>query len=331
MISSTSTGVTLAVTAKDIEHAATQIRGVAHKTPVLHSRQIDEIVGAKVFFKCENFQRVGAFKFRGAYHALMSLSDAEAQRGLCTHSSGNHAQAIALAAQIKDIPAHIVMPSNSPIVKKKAVLGYGAHVYECEPNLLARETKAAEVIEHTGATFIHPYDDPRVIAGQGTAALELIEELNGMDGQQSLDLVIAPIGGGGLMSGTSIITQSRLPNALIWGAEPAGADDAARSLKAGKLIPQTNPQTICDGLLTSLGSFTWPIIQQHVSKIITVSDDQVRAALELIMTRLKIIIEPSCATPLAALIATDLPNSVKKIGVILSGGNLDLDSPSWRR
>ena len=242
---------------------------------------------------------------------------------MCTHSSGNHAQAIALAAQIRGIPAYIVMPNNAPKVKKEAVLDYGAQVIECEPTLIDRELSAQSVMKETGAHFIHPYNDPHVIAGQGTAAQELILELR--DRNIELDAMIAPIGGGGLMSGTAISTQALSPHTLIWGAEPQGADDAYRSWKAGELILQDKPNTICDGLLTSLGSLTWPIIQKHLTQIITVSDQEVLEALHLIMSRLKIIVEPSCATPLAALLKQSIPPNVNKVGLILSGGNVDLE------
>jgi len=308
---------------EDVEVAAKVLDGVAHHTPTFSSRQINDLVGAEVHFKCENFQRVGAFKFRGGYNAVSSLSDAEARRGVCTHSSGNHAQAIALAAQIRGIPAYIVMPTSAPQVKRTAVEGYGAQVIECEPTLEARESTAKHVVSQTGATFIHPYDHPGVIAGQGTAARELIMDLSAWD--KPIDLMIAPIGGGGLMSGTALSTRALLPQALIWGAEPLGADDAYQSLMAGELIPQTGPHTICDGLLTSLGQLTWPIIRDHLERIITVTDTEVISALRLILSRLKIVIEPSCAAPLAALIKTTLPPHVKRIGVILSGGNVDLD------
>lgn len=312
-----------AVNYQHIEEAAANLMGVSHLTPVLSSRLINERVGAEVYFKCENFQRVGAFKFRGGYHAVSKLSRGEAERGVCTHSSGNHAQAIALAAQLREIPAYIVMPSNAPRVKREAVLGYGAQVIDCEPTLLARESTAERVIEETGATFIHPYNHPDVIAGQGTAARELITELR--QREVELDAIIAPIGGGGLMSGTAISARALCPKAMIWGAEPQGADDAARSLDRGELIPQTDPNTICDGLLTSMGSLTWPIIQGHVQRIFTPSDEQVIEALKLTMSRLKIMIEPSCATPLAGLINAQIPSSVKTVGVLLSGGNIDLE------
>lgn len=317
-----------AVQFSDIQAAAVLLKGVAHRTPTLSSRLIDQHVSERagapisLYFKCENMQRVGAFKFRGGYHAVARLSAAQAQRGVCTHSSGNHAQALALAAQMRGIPAYIVMPSTAPAVKRAAVEGYGAEVIECEPTLAARERMTLAVQARTGAHLVHPYDDPHVIAGQGTAALELIED------RGPLDLVIAPVGGGGLMSGTSISTRALCPAAQIWGAEPEGADDAARSLEAGVLIPQTGPKTVCDGLLTSLGALTWPIIRDHVERVVTVSDAEVIEAMRLIWTRLKIIIEPSCATPLAALLKSP-PSGPARVGVILSGGNVDLDKLPW--
>ena len=318
-----------AVQYADIEAAAEVLKGVAHHTPTLSSRQINELVGAEVYFKCENFQRVGAFKFRGGYNALSALSDTDAERGVCTHSSGNHAQAIALAAKLRGVPAYIVMPTSAPQVKREAVEGYGAQVIECEPTLEARESTAQRVIEQTGATFIHPYDHPQVIAGQGTAARELIMDLQSQG--HDLDLVIAPIGGGGLMSGTALSARALLPESLIWGAEPLGADDAYRSFVARELIPQSGPQTICDGLLTSLGQLTWPMIRDHLERIVRVTDAEVISALRLIYSRLKIVIEPSCAAPLAALIKSELPPQVKRVGVILSGGNIDLDRISTLR
>lgn len=307
----------------DIERAAALLEGVAHHTPTLTSRQINALVGAEVYFKCENFQRVGAFKFRGGYNAVSTLDETQARRGVCTHSSGNHAQAIALAAKLRGVRAYIVMPTSAPQVKREAVEGYGATVIECEPTLEARESTARRVVEETGATFIHPYDHPKVIAGQGTAARELILDLQAEDKQ--LDLIIAPIGGGGLMSGTALTARAISPETMIWGAEPLGADDAARSLQAGELIPQTDPTTICDGLLTSLGELTWPIIRDHLDRISTVTDAEVINALRLILSRLKILIEPSCAAPLAALLCESLPADVKRVGVILSGGNVDLN------
>lgn len=307
------------VTIEDVRTAAHRLRGVAHVTPVVTSRLMNEAAGCKLFFKCENLQRVGAFKFRGAWNAVSQLSEDEAARGVVTHSSGNHAQALALAARERGVPAHIVMPRGAPAVKRAAVAGYGARIVECEPNLQARETMAAAVAAETGAAFIHPYNDLRIIAGQGTAALELLTEV------PDLDAIIAPVGGGGLMSGTCIAGHGLNPQLRIIGAEPAGADDAARSLQADKLIPQTGPNTIADGLLTSLGDLTWPIIRDHVECIVTPDDVDILAALRLFCERTKLIIEPSSATAVAVALSAEVRGlGVKRVGVILSGGNIDL-------
>ena len=304
----------------DVRAAAERIKGVGHRTPVLTSKTLDQLAGRKLFFKCENFQKVGAFKFRGGWNAVSMLSDNEAEKGVCTHSSGNHAQAVAYSAQKRGIPAYIVMPNNSPDVKLNAVKGYGANVTLCEPTLEARRTTLDGIAKKTGAAVIHPFNNPNVIAGQGTAALELIEEVS------ELDAVIAPIGGGGLMSGTCITTRSLLPKAKLFGAEPKGADDAYRSLKEGKMLPQENPNTICDGLLTSMGENTWKILKDHLSDIYTVSDDEVIKAMKLIWERMKIIIEPSCATPVAVVMSPEFKQleGIEKIGIILTGGNIDL-------
>ena len=304
----------------DVRAAAERIKGVGHRTPVLTSKTLDQLAGRKLFFKCENFQKVGAFKFRGGWNAVSMLSDGEAEKGVCTHSSGNHAQAVAYSAQKRGIPAYIVMPNNSPDVKLNAVKGYGANVTLCEPTLEARRTTLDGIAKKTGAAVIHPFNNPNVIAGQGTAALELIEEVS------ELDAVIAPIGGGGLMSGTCITTRSLLPKAKLFGAEPKGADDAYRSLKEGKMLPQENPNTICDGLLTSMGENTWKILKDHLNDIYTVSDDEVIKAMKLIWERMKIIIEPSCATPVAVVMSPEFKQleGIEKIGIILTGGNIDL-------
>ena len=309
-----------ATSIEDVRSAAKRIKGVGHRTPVLTSKTLDQLAGRKLFFKCENFQKVGAFKFRGGWNAVSMLSDNEAEKGVCTHSSGNHAQAVAYSAQKKGIPAYIVMPNNSPDVKLNAVKGYGANVTLCEPTLEARRTTLDEIAKKTGAAVIHPFNNPNVIAGQGTAALELIEEVG------ELDAVIAPIGGGGLMSGTCITTRSLLPKAKLFGAEPKGADDAYRSLKEGKMLPQENPNTICDGLLTSMGENTWNILKDHLNGIYTVSDDEVIKAMKLIWERMKIIIEPSCATPVAVVMSPEFKQleGIEKIGIILTGGNIDL-------
>jgi len=309
-----------AASIEDVRSAAERIKGVGHRTPVLTSKTLDQLAGRKLFFKCENFQKVGAFKFRGGWNAVSMLSDSEAERGVCTHSSGNHAQAVAYSAQKRGIPAYIVMPNNSPDVKLNAVKGYGANITLCEPTLEARRTTLDGIAKKTGAAVIHPFNNPNVIAGQGTAALELIEEIG------ELDAVIAPIGGGGLMSGTCITTRSLLPKAKLFGAEPKGADDAYRSLKEGRMLPQENPNTICDGLLTSMGENTWNILKDHLNDIYTVSDDEVIKAMKLIWERMKIIIEPSCATPVAVVMSPEFKQleGIEKIGIILTGGNIDL-------
>ena len=309
-----------AASIEDVRSAAERIKRVGHRTPVLTSKTLDQLAGRKLFFKCENFQKVGAFKFRGGWNAVSMLSDDEAEKGVCTHSSGNHAQAVAYSAQKRGIPAYIVMPNNSPDVKLNAVKGYGANVTLCEPTLEARRTTLDGIAKKTGAAVIHPFNNPNVIAGQGTAALELIEEI------KELDAVIAPIGGGGLMSGTCITTRSLLPKAKLFGAEPKGADDAYRSLKEGRMLPQENPNTICDGLLTSMGENTWNILKDHLDDIYTVSDDEVIKAMKLIWERMKIIIEPSCATPVAVVMSPEFKQleGIEKIGIILTGGNIDL-------
>ena len=312
--------VEYAASIDDVRTAAERIRGVGHRTPVLTSKTLDQMAGRKLFFKCENFQKVGAFKFRGGWNAVSMLSEKEAERGVCTHSSGNHAQAVAYSAQKRGIPAYIVMPNNSPDVKLNAVKGYGANVTLCEPTLEARRTTLEGIAEDTGAAVIHPFNNANVIAGQGTAALELIEDVG------ELDAIIAPIGGGGLMSGTCVTTRSLLPNAKLFGAEPKGADDAYRSLKEGKLLPQEDPKTICDGLLTSMGENTWKILKDHLNAIYTVSDDEVIKGMKLIWERMKIIIEPSCATPVAVVMSSKFKQleNIEKVGIILTGGNVDL-------
>ena len=310
-------------TLSDIRQAAELLTPYAHKTPVLSSSAINQILGMELFFKCENFQKVGAFKFRGGCNTVFSLSAEEAKNGVATHSSGNHAQAVALAANMRGVPAHIVMPENAPTIKKKAVAGYGARIISCEATLAAREATLAAVVEETGAAFVHPYNDPRVICGQGTAALELLEE------KTDLDMVMTPIGGGGLMSGTAIVAKSLFPSMKVVGAEPKGADDAYRSFKANRHILCENPQTIADGLRTSLGTLTFEIITNYVDNILTVSEEAIIKAMRLIWERMKIIIEPSCAVPLAALMEHGESYRGKKIGIILTGGNVDLENLPW--
>ena len=302
----------------DVERAHEIVQKYAHRTPVLSSVSINQIVGAELFFKCENLQKVGAFKFRGACNAVFSLSEEDAQKGVATHSSGNHAAALALAGRMRGIAAHIVMPENSPEIKKKAVAGYGAKITFCKPTLQARESTLAQVIEETGATEIHPYNNFHVIAGQGTAAKELIED------QSEFDVLMAPVGGGGLLSGTAISTKHLLPDCKVIAAEPAGADDAYRSFHSKHWVPSENPQTIADGLLTSLGERNFAIILDKVDDIVTVSEEGIVEAMRMIWERMKIIIEPSSAVPLAAILEKKVDVQGKKVGIILSGGNLDL-------
>jgi len=295
-----------------------RIQPFIHNTPVLSSSLINEIVGAEIHFKCENFQKMGAFKMRGALNAVLQLSDEQKSKGVATHSSGNFAQALALSAKLQGIKAYIVMPENAPAVKKKAVKGYGGQVIECEANLDARETTLNKIVAETGATFLHPYNDYQVIQGQGTAAMELIKE------NADLDYIIAPVGGGGLLAGTALATYYLSPKTKVIAGEPMGADDAWQSLEKGELIPQTAPQTMADGLLTSLGDKTFPIIRDYVEKIVRVEEDEIVSAMRLIWERMKLIVEPSSAVALAAIIKEKEKYQGKKIGIILSGGNVDL-------
>jgi threonine dehydratase len=316
---------TYAARLTDVQAAAERIAPYIHRTPIMTSEALDRRAGRSLVFKCENLQKVGAFKMRGAANAVMTLTDEIAQRGVVTHSSGNFAQALALAAKQRGIAAHIVMPRTAPSVKRDAVAGYGATIYECEPTLEARETTAAEVIERTGGTLLHPYNHADIIAGQGTCGLELLDQAG------ELDAVIAPIGGGGLMSGLCITCRGIDERVRLFAAEPRGADDAARSFAAGELIPQTCPDTIADGLLTSLGDLTWPIVRDHLEAIITVSDEQIITAMKLVWQRMKLVIEPSAAVPVAAVL-TDKFRSLEgldRVGVVLSGGNVDLDRLPW--
>jgi len=310
-------------TLSDIRAAAELIAPHIHRTPVATCASIDAIAGASLFFKCENLQKVGAFKARGATNAVFSLDDEAAAHGVCTHSSGNHAAALARAAGLRGIPAYIVMPSSAPPVKKAAVAGYGAVITECEPTLEARETTLTEVQGRTGATFIHPYDDPRVIAGQGTAALELLEQ------SPDLDVVMPPVGDGGLASGTTITVTSLRPEIEIWGAEPAGADDAFRSLRDGRLYPSGQPVTIADGLLTSLSERTFRILSGGLTGILTVDEATIIRAMRLLWERAKILVEPSAAVPLAAVLANRDRFEGRRVGLILSGGNTNLDELPW--
>lgn len=306
----------------DVIDAAGRIMGFAHKTPVLQSETLSKLTNANIFFKCENFQKIGAFKYRGATNAIRSLSPEKLVNGVATHSSGNHAQALALAAKNAGCKAFIVMPENSSQVKVEAVKGYSAEVIFCEPNLQSRETTLEKVVKGTGAEFIHPYDNFYIIAGQATAAKELIEEVG------HLDSIIAPVGGGGLLSGTLISAKSMLPKIKVYAAEPEGADDAFRSLTKGRIIPSVNPVTIGDGLLTSLGQMNFEIIKNSIDEIIRVSDDLALKAMKLIWERMKIIIEPSSAFAFAAMLVKPKYFQNQKVGIILSGGNIDLKKVS---
>jgi threonine dehydratase len=306
-----------------IRAAAERIRPYAHRTPVLTCSSLDTMAGAELFFKCENLQKVGAFKFRGAANTVFSLSEKEASAGVATHSSGNHAQALALAARLRGIPAHIVMPENSPKVKVAAVRGYGARIVFCAPTQKDREQTLERVVAETGATFIHPYNNPGIIAGQGTCALELLEQVS------DLDLVMAPVGGGGLLSGTALSCHYLRPDVRVIAGEPKGADDAFRSLRDGRIYPSENPQTVADGLRTSLGTLTFPIIRRYVERIVTVEEESIVAAMRHVWERMKVLIEPSAAVPLAAILEGGIETGGKRIGIILSGGNVDLDSLPW--
>jgi threonine dehydratase len=314
----------MSITLDDIRRAAKRIQPYIHRTLVMTNESLNMKVGAQVFLKCENMQKVGAFKFRGASNAVFSLTEEEAARGVCTHSSGNHAQALALAARMRGIPAYIVMPKNAPSVKKNAVVGYGGRITFCEPTLEARETMLAKIVEQTGANVVHPYNDERVIAGQGTAVLELLDEV------PDLDVVIAPVGGGGLLSGTSIAATEIKNGIRVIAGEPEMADDAYRSLQSGTIVPSVKPNTIADGLLTSLGTLTFPIIQQCVEQIVTVSERGILEVMRFVWERAKIIIEPSAAVAVGVLWEKKIDLTGSKVGVILSGGNVDLEKLPWQ-
>lgn len=307
----------------DIKAASKRNCGFAHKTPVLQSSYFNQLTGAELFFKCENFQKVGAFKFRGAFNAISQLSKEGGEKGIITHSSGNHAQAVALASKMNGYQATIVMPENAPKVKVNAVRDYGAEIVFCESTIESRQETTDQIISKTGATFIHPYNNANVIAGQGTAAKELLEEI------PDLDIIIAPIGGGGLMSGTAIASKTIKPDIKVLGTEPKWADDAYRSFQAGSIQPVLRTDTIADGLRTSLGSLTFPIIKEKVDEIVTVSEESIIRDMRRVWERMKIIIEPSSAVPLSALLDGDIDLKDKKIGIILTGGNVDLENLPW--
>lgn len=301
-----------------IKAAHDRIRPFVHRTPVMTSRSLNGMSGSTLYFKCENFQKIGAFKIRGAMNAVLPLSKEVLRNGIATHSSGNHAQAIALAAAEVGSKAYIVMPDNSPRVKVDAVRSYGAEIHFCKPNQEARETLLQEILQKTGAYFIHPFNDEDVITGQATCAKELIEDIPG------LDIIITPVGGGGLLSGTALAAHTISPNISVYAGEPEGAADAIHSIRSGKIEKAPFINTIADGLLTTLGNITFPIIQQHVSDIFTVNDEEIIAAMRLMYERLKIVAEPSCAVPLAAILKNPEIFSGKKTGIIVSGGNVDL-------
>jgi threonine dehydratase len=301
-----------------IDHALQNIQGFVHHTPVLTCSTIDQRVGARLFFKCENFQKSGSFKFRGASHAVLSLDESQASRGVLTHSSGNYAAALALAARNRGIPAYIVMPSNAPAVKQAAVEEYGGESTFCEPTMSAREVMVAEVQKRTGAHLIHTFNDPRNICGYGTVAFELLKEV------PELEVIMTPTGGGGLLSGTLIAAKGLNPDIQVIGAEPAGADDAYRSWKAGKRILLEEAHTIADGLRTSLGEETFPIIQELVDVIALTSEEAIMEAMRLVLERMKIVVEPSAVVPLAVLLEGKVDLAGEKVGIVLSGGNVDL-------
>jgi threonine dehydratase/serine racemase len=314
-----------AVALADVQAAGRRIAGFAHRTPVLTCATLDRRAGRSLFFKGEHLQKAGAFKFRGACNAVQRLPAEAAGRGVVTHSSGNHAQALALAARLRGIPAHVVMPRNASPVKRRAVEEYGGRVVECEPTLAAREATAAAVMAETGAALVPPYNHPDVIAGQGTAALELLEQVPG------LDALVAPVGGGGLVAGLCIAARGLNPSLRVFAAEPAGADDAARSKAAGRLLPQTGPRTIADGLLTSLGDLTWPVIRDQVERVVTVTEEETVAAMRLAWERAKLLIEPSAAVAVAAVLTDEFRtlDGLARVGVVLSGGNANLDQLPW--
>jgi threonine dehydratase len=312
---------TATISATEIRHAAERIKPWAHRTPVMTSRALDARSGASVFLKCENFQRVGAFKFRGAMNAVLQLSEAERRMGVITHSSGNHAQAVALAGQLVGVPVTVVMPRNAPAVKRAATEGYGARIVSCEPTFRSREDTVAAEIERHGFALVHPFDDWNVIAGQGTAALELLEDAG------PLDLVMCPVGGGGLLAGTALAVQGCSPATKIVAGEPANADDARRSLETGEIQVCKDPATIADGLrTTSIGQRNFAVIKSCVSEIVAVSELEIVEAMRFVLERVKIVIEPSSAVAVAPLLNGQIDGRSKRVGIILSGGNVDFST-----
>ena len=310
-------------TLEDMRTARARITPHIHVTPVLTSRMLDELSGAELFFKCENFQKAGAFKARGANNAVFGLSDEQAARGVATHSSGNHGTCLSYAAKQRGIPCTVVMPRTAPQAKKDAVMGYGGRVVECEPSTSSREAVFAKVVAETGAEFVHPYNDHRVIAGQATCSAELIEQVEDLDG------VVAPIGGGGMVSGTCLTLSGLAPQMKIYAAEPEQADDAFRSFKAGHIIADDAPNTVADGLKVPLKELTWHFVQKQVTDILTASEEEIVEAMKLIWKRLKIVMEPSSAVPLATILKNPQIFAGKRVGVIVTGGNVDLDKLPW--
>lgn len=310
-------------TLADIHKAHTRIKPYIHRTPVMSSTLLNELVGATLYFKCENFQKVGAFKARGACNAVFSLSEETARKGVVTHSSGNHGAALAWAAGLRKIPATVVVPENAPAPKMRAIAGYGATIVQCAANVKSREETTRRVIAEHGYELVHPFDDDRVIAGQGTAALELLDDL------PDLDAIIAPTGGGGLLSGTALAVKGSKPHVRVYGAEPKGADDAFRSYTTGILVTEQTPNTVCDGLRTTLAQRTFDIISNHVDGIGVADDSTVIRAMQMIWSYLKIVVEPSGCPPLGAMLDGSLNLRGQRVGIILTGGNVDLEKLPW--
>jgi len=315
-------------TFQDMLDAHARIAPYIHRTPVLTSSYLDELTGAQLFFKCENFQKAGAFKVRGASNAVFGLSEDDARNGVCTHSSGNHALSLSYAAGRRGIPCNVVMPRTAPQAKKDAVKGYGGIITECAPSTTSREAVFAEVQARTGGNFVHPYNDPRVIAGQGTCSREFIEQIGEMDGG-GVDMMVAPIGGGGMISGTCLTLSTIAPEVQIIASEPEQADDAYRSFKAGHIIADDAPVTIADGLKVPLKDLTWHFVSNHVTDILTASEQEIIDAMKLTWQRMKIVMEPSCAVPLATILKHKDRFAGKRVGVIITGGNVDLDTLPW--
>lgn len=312
-------------TFEDVVEAHARIAPHIHRTPVLTSSFLNELTGAELFFKCENFQKAGAFKVRGASNAVFGLREDQLARGVATHSSGNHALSLSYAAGRRGIPCTVVMPRTAPQAKKDAVRGYGGVIVECEPSTSSREAVFAEVQARTGADFVHPYNDPRVIAGQGTCSRELMEQVEG------LDVVVAPIGGGGMISGTCLTLSTIAPGVEIFAAEPVNADDAARSFRAGHIIADDAPDTVADGLKVPLKELTWHFVKRHVTDVLTATEEEIVEAMKLHWKRMKIVIEASCSVPLAVILKNPERCRGKRVGVILTGGNVDLDKLPWMK